>query len=90
MIKLNTHTKKNGQFCWVKQGGLLQPRYDGTNYSTWKSWMEYHLNSLLLGILKIIKSSYIALNGGHTTLDEIKVHENNAKVINILVCSLSD
>lgn len=64
-------------------------RFDGTNYFPWKSWMEYHLNSLPLRMWDIIKSSYTGLQCCPTTVDEVKNHENNVKESNILVSSLS-
>lgn len=66
------------------------PRLDGTNYYTWKLSLEYHLNSLSFVILDIIKNSYIVPNGGPTTLNGIKNHENNAKTRNVLIRSLSE
>lgn len=52
--------------------------------------MEYNLNFLSLGIWDIVKIGYTSLFGGLSTLDEIKVHENNVKARNEIVISLSN
>lgn len=62
-------------------------RFDGSNYTIWKDWMECHLKCLGDDYWKIIENTYNFPQNGPVTGNEIKDAKHNIRAIQALLSS---
>lgn len=72
-----------------QEGSCKVPRFDETNFTFYRYWMETHLSSLGHGVWKFVKDGY-TVPTTLTNLTEIRAYENNEKEKNVILSGLSD
>jgi len=65
-------------------------RFDGTNYSIWKSHLECHLQCMGEAYWVLTKDEYNPPEKGPSTPDELKDTENNLRAKEALLSALID
>jgi len=53
------------------------PRFDGLNFTAWKSCMECHIQCMGYQYWNITSTKYVPPRNGPTTIDEVRGVENN-------------